>query len=107
MVCASRTVQLALLVLAGLSFVAGELLAGAAKVDCSLPVGVPLAGINHGGRRVKDFPIPKPTKYTTWMTPSTGLMLDGIWWYLPSRAMPVPLLPVSRNRSPQAPRSVR
>jgi hypothetical protein len=27
--------------------------------------------------------------------------------YLPSRAMPVPLLPVSRNRSPQAPRSVR
>jgi hypothetical protein len=59
--------------------VASGFLAGAAKVDCRLPVGTPLAGINHGGRRVKDFPIPHPTKYTTWMNPSTGVMGDGIW----------------------------
>ncbi len=68
-----------LLLIALLCLASAELLAGVAKVDCSLPTGAPLAGINHGGRRVKDWPIPKPTKYTTWMTPSTGLMEDGIW----------------------------
>jgi neutral ceramidase len=55
-------------------------LAGAAKIDCTPSEAVPLAGINHGERRVKDWPIPKPTKYTTWMTPSQGRMPnDGIF----------------------------
>ncbi len=35
---------------------------GVAKVNCVMPDGVPLAGINHGERRVKDWPLPKPTK---------------------------------------------
>ena len=55
------------------------LLAGVARVDCSLPVGVPLAGLNHGPRRVKSFPVPKPTVFTSFMTPSTGIKADGIW----------------------------
>ena len=55
-------------------------LAGVAKIDCTPVIGVPLAGINHGDRRVKDWPIPKPTKYTTWMTPSVGVHEnDGIF----------------------------
>ncbi|XP_065899921.1 neutral ceramidase B-like [Dysidea avara] len=43
---------------------------GVAKVDATLPVGVPLAG--YGERRVPDWPLAKETKYTTWMLPSTG-----------------------------------
>ncbi len=67
------------LVLLFVASTSAQVLAGVAKVDCSLPIGAPLAGINHGARRVKDFPIPHPTPYTTWMTPSTGLKADGIW----------------------------
>ena len=44
--------------------------AGVAKVDGTLPIGVPIAGYNHGDRRVKKWPIPSFTRYTTWLTPS-------------------------------------
>lgn len=55
-----------------------SLRAGVAKIDGSLPIGIPLAGFNHGQRRVPYWPIPDPTPYTTWMTPSTGIM-DPTW----------------------------
>lgn len=38
-----------------------------------MPVGAPLAGYNHGERRVKNWPIPHFTKYTTFMNPSVGV----------------------------------
>lgn len=57
---------------------ASYLLAGAAKVDATLPVGAPLAGYNHGERRVPHWPDPVFTKYTTFMTPSQGV-LDPTW----------------------------
>lgn len=57
---------------------AGPLLVGVSKVDGSLPIGVPLAGYNHGARRVKNWPIPDPKDYTFWMTPSVGIM-DPLW----------------------------
>ena len=33
-------------------------MAGAAKVNATMPVGTPLAGFNHGDRRVPDWPLP-------------------------------------------------
>jgi len=57
---------------------AGTLRAGAAKVNGSLPIGVPLAGYNHGARRVELWPLPDPKAYTTWMMPSQGIM-DPTW----------------------------
>jgi len=39
--------------------------AGAGKVNATLPLGVPLAGYNHGDRRVPYWPIPVTKKYTT------------------------------------------
>jgi len=48
--------------------------AGAAKVDGTLPVGVPIAGYNHGDRRVPHWPIPEWGEYTAFMTPSEGVM---------------------------------
>jgi hypothetical protein len=54
-------------------------LGGVAKVDCRLPDGIPLAGFNHGARRVKDFPLPVPLQYTTFMTPSAGVKPEGMW----------------------------
>ncbi|XP_065846557.1 neutral ceramidase A-like [Oscarella lobularis] len=51
---------------------AGTLRAGVAKVNATLPVGVPLAGYNHGERRVKYWPLPDPKQYTNFMTPSVG-----------------------------------
>jgi hypothetical protein len=54
--------------------------AGVAKVDSTPPVGVPLAGYNHGARRVPYWPLPSFARYTTWMTPSKGRMPnDGIF----------------------------
>lgn len=46
--------------------------AGVSKVNATLPVGVPLAGYNHGDRRVKLWPLPDLRKYTNFMTPSVG-----------------------------------
>eukprot|EP00163_Fabomonas_tropica_P015439 TRINITY_DN28234_c0_g1_i1.p1 TRINITY_DN28234_c0_g1~~TRINITY_DN28234_c0_g1_i1.p1 ORF type:complete len:506 (+),score=121.43 TRINITY_DN28234_c0_g1_i1:33-1520(+) len=56
----------------------GAFRAGVAKVNATMPTGVPLAGYNHGDRRVKDWPIPDVKKYTTFMTPSVG-HLDPTW----------------------------
>eukprot|EP00211_Chloroparvula_japonica_P002877 CAMPEP_0119124318 /NCGR_PEP_ID=MMETSP1310-20130426/3980_1 /TAXON_ID=464262 /ORGANISM="Genus nov. species nov., Strain RCC2339" /LENGTH=456 /DNA_ID=CAMNT_0007114257 /DNA_START=195 /DNA_END=1565 /DNA_ORIENTATION=+ len=60
-------------------------MAGVAKIDATLPYataedpnGVPIAGYNHGERRVPKFPIPQFTKYTTFMTPSQGF-LNPTW----------------------------
>lgn len=54
--------------------------AGVAKIDSTPPIGVPLAGYNHGARRVPYWPLPSFAKYTTWMTPSKGrLPNDGIF----------------------------
>eukprot|EP00003_Mantamonas_plastica_P025806 TRINITY_DN513_c0_g1_i15.p3 TRINITY_DN513_c0_g1~~TRINITY_DN513_c0_g1_i15.p3 ORF type:complete len:441 (-),score=141.77 TRINITY_DN513_c0_g1_i15:4571-5893(-) len=47
-------------------------MAGAAKVDGTLPKGTPLAGYNHGARRVPYWPAPEVKEYTTFMTGSTG-----------------------------------
>jgi hypothetical protein len=40
----------------------GVFKASATKVNATLPIGVPLAGYNHGHRRVKNWPLPQPTK---------------------------------------------
>jgi hypothetical protein len=48
--------------------------AGVAKIDATLPIGAPLAGYNDAPRRAKAFPLPEPTNYTTYMTPSTGVI---------------------------------
>jgi neutral ceramidase len=66
------TVDEALARAAAASAQGGSVRAGAAKVNGSL-VGVPLAGYNHGKRRVPFWPVPEFTKYTSWMTPSTGV----------------------------------
>lgn len=65
-----------LLLLGSVCAVSATLLAGVAKVDGSLPIGVPLAGYSE--RHVKNFPIPQPTKYTFFMEPSVGIM-DPTW----------------------------
>jgi len=57
---------------------AGTLRAGVSKLDATLPIGTPLAGYNHGDRRVKYWPIPSRTRYTYWMMPSQGI-LDISW----------------------------
>jgi neutral ceramidase len=51
---------------------------GVAKVNATLPIGTPLAGYNHGARRVPYWPLPQPGEYTTFMTPSKGI-IDPIW----------------------------
>eukprot|EP01119_Soliformovum_irregulare_P005626 TRINITY_DN17381_c0_g1_i1.p1 TRINITY_DN17381_c0_g1~~TRINITY_DN17381_c0_g1_i1.p1 ORF type:complete len:487 (+),score=136.37 TRINITY_DN17381_c0_g1_i1:22-1461(+) len=51
---------------------AGTLRAGASKIDGTLPLGVPLAGFNHGKRRVPYWPIPEFKNYTTFMTGNEG-----------------------------------
>jgi len=56
----------------------GSFRAGVSKVNATLPVGVPLAGYNHGARRVPFWPLPYFTEYTTFMTPSQGF-LDPTW----------------------------
>lgn len=53
---------------------AGTLRAGAARVDGTPPLGVPLAGYNHGARAVPNWPLPEPREYTTFMMPSTGVL---------------------------------
>jgi len=65
-------VVLVLALLAG--GVSADFMAGVAKIDGSLPIGIPLAGFNHGDRRVPHWPLPEFKKYTTFMTPSTGIM---------------------------------
>jgi len=47
-------------------------------VNGTLPIGVPLAGYNHGARRVPYWPIPDFGPYTTWMTGALG-HLDPTW----------------------------
>lgn len=48
--------------------------AGVSKVDLEVPLGVPLAGFNHGERRVPFWPIPDPQKYSTFMTGNIGVL---------------------------------
>eukprot|EP01104_Vermistella_antarctica_P016348 TRINITY_DN554_c7_g1_i1.p1 TRINITY_DN554_c7_g1~~TRINITY_DN554_c7_g1_i1.p1 ORF type:complete len:522 (-),score=121.45 TRINITY_DN554_c7_g1_i1:264-1829(-) len=50
----------------------GQLMAGVAKVDGTLPIGTPLAGYNYPPRRPDDWPMPHPKEYTTFMNPSVG-----------------------------------
>jgi len=47
--------------------------AGVSKINTNLPLGVPLAGYNHGDRRFKDYPIPDPKPYSNWMTGNIGV----------------------------------
>ena len=54
-------------------FIVFSLNAGVSKVDATLPLGVPLAGYNHGARRVKDYPIPVALNYSNWMTGNIGV----------------------------------
>ncbi|KAL9654538.1 hypothetical protein ABK040_006603 [Willaertia magna] len=56
----------------------GNVQVGVSKIDASLPVGTPLAGYNHGPRRVKSWPWPHVTKYTSFMSPSEGF-IDPTW----------------------------
>jgi len=58
---------------------AGSLTAGVAVKGFHefSPIGVPLAGYNHGARRVPDWPVPKKTAYTTFMMPATGTFNDN------------------------------
>lgn len=44
----------------------GVVCGGAAKVDLQIPVGVPLAGYNHGQRRVPHWPLPKSEAQGGW-----------------------------------------
>jgi len=53
---------------------AGNFRAGASKIDGTLPIGAPLAGYNHGDRRVPNWPLFQMTPFTSWMTPSQGIM---------------------------------
>eukprot|EP01112_Ceratiomyxa_fruticulosa_P020747 TRINITY_DN7153_c0_g1_i1.p1 TRINITY_DN7153_c0_g1~~TRINITY_DN7153_c0_g1_i1.p1 ORF type:complete len:465 (-),score=91.10 TRINITY_DN7153_c0_g1_i1:73-1467(-) len=57
---------------------AGTVRAGVAKIDGTLPIGIPLAGYNHAQRRYEYWPLIKSTPYTNWMTPSVGIM-DPTW----------------------------
>jgi len=52
----------------------GNFQAGVAKIDGTLPQGVPLSGYNHGARRVPFWPIPDFGPYTTWMTGNVGAL---------------------------------
>lgn len=56
----------------------GPVRAGVAKIDGTLPLGTPLAGFNHGDRRVPHWPLPHVREFTTFMMPSTGVM-DPTW----------------------------
>jgi hypothetical protein len=53
-----------------------EVKVGVAKVNATLPVGVPLGG--YSARKKDLWPIPEPTKFTTWMKPSVG-HLEPTW----------------------------
>jgi len=57
---------------------ASQFTASVVKADATLPIGVPLAGYNHGPRRVPYWPIPQLGNYTTWMMPSVGI-IDPTW----------------------------
>eukprot|EP01116_Phalansterium_solitarium_P024187 TRINITY_DN8784_c0_g1_i1.p1 TRINITY_DN8784_c0_g1~~TRINITY_DN8784_c0_g1_i1.p1 ORF type:complete len:487 (+),score=212.95 TRINITY_DN8784_c0_g1_i1:50-1462(+) len=61
-----------------INFASGSLRAGAVKLDGTLPIGVPLAGYNHGARRVPYWPVPVFGNYTTWMTGNKGA-LNPTW----------------------------
>jgi len=54
------------------------LLAGSQKINGTLPIGTPLAGYNHAQRRVPFWPVPEFLQYTTFMTPSVGI-IDPTW----------------------------
>ncbi len=75
-VCAS------LLVLVAHLHPALSLLAGAARVDIT-PDGIggypPLAGFNHGERRVKNWPIPRLLHYTSFMNPALGVLSGPLY----------------------------
>jgi hypothetical protein len=56
------------------ALVTGTVRAGVAKLDVTPPLGVPLAGYNHGVRRVPHWPLPEIKEYTTFMMPSVGVL---------------------------------
>eukprot|EP01104_Vermistella_antarctica_P008034 TRINITY_DN1998_c0_g1_i1.p1 TRINITY_DN1998_c0_g1~~TRINITY_DN1998_c0_g1_i1.p1 ORF type:complete len:503 (+),score=101.27 TRINITY_DN1998_c0_g1_i1:48-1511(+) len=53
-------------------------MAGVAKINGTLPIGTPLAGYNHGTRRVPDWPLPVLAEYTTFMEGAQG-NLEPTW----------------------------
>lgn len=61
-----------------INFASSTFRAGTAKLDGTLPLGVPLAGYNHGQRRVPYWPIPVFANYTTWMIGNKGA-LNPTW----------------------------
>lgn len=70
---------LLLLLLVPAAAAPSQLLAGAAKVDATPPVGAPLAPYNFGARRVPTWPIPQFTRFvsnaTTGCCPKLLLLL--------------------------------
>jgi len=76
----SRNSYYFLLILSILSVISieAQFQAGVSKVDGTPPIGVPLAGYNHGKRRVPHWPLPSFNNYTTFMEPSVGI-LDPSW----------------------------
>lgn len=54
---------------------ASQILAGASKINATMPIGTPLAGYNHGKRRVPRWPLPHFGPYTTFMMPSVGFRM--------------------------------
>jgi hypothetical protein len=65
--------SLLLLTLAVFCAPCASLRAGVSRIDATLPVGVPLAGYNYPPRRVASWPVPHPTEFTNFMTPSEGV----------------------------------
>jgi len=65
---------LSLLLCVYLAFISScrGLKAGVAKVDATMPIGVPLAGYNYAPRASIWWPLPYITKYTTWMNGNVG-----------------------------------
>jgi neutral ceramidase len=51
------------------------IMAGVTALDATLPIGTPLAGYNHGKRRVPRWPLPQFGAYTTFMMPSEGVLI--------------------------------
>ena len=51
---------------------AAAIRAGVAKVNATMPTGVPLAGYNYAPRASSSYPLPKETPFTTFMGPSVG-----------------------------------
>jgi len=66
--------RLILLLLIFISSISCKILAGAYSIDATLPIGAPLAGYNHGDRRVPYWPLPRLLNYTTFMSPSIGVL---------------------------------